>query len=202
MMMLSMFNGILRSTAFTVLSTGLLAVSIPIEPVDARNMYDVCLGQLQGVGVEPQQAATACADALIPKELSKCVSRVALTVSVPANVAVENCYQSRRPVDVANCVVDINNQVPLNRNWQELNRVSEAFAEPTPETGTTTTSESEPTPPVLALESCRRSLQPGIYSQCVTGLSRDVSLRGLKNALNTCLSAEDYPASIFPNYPQ
>lgn len=191
-----LFNRILRLSAFTLLPTGLLAMSIPISPANARNMFDVCVGDLTSVGVASQQAATACAGALIPKELSRCVTRVALTVSVPADAAVVNCFQSRRPVDVANCVVDINNEVPLNRNWPLTGRVTETFAEPE------ATTDSTDSPPVLALESCRRSLQPGVYSQCVTALSRDIALEGLKQALSTCLSGEDFPASIFPSAPQ
>ncbi|WP_245602693.1 hypothetical protein [Gloeothece verrucosa] len=197
--MQALFNSILRSSALIFLPAGLLALSIPVEPAHARNMYDVCVGQMVAVGVERQQAGAACAEALIPKELSKCVSRVALVVSVPAQEAVKNCFQSRRPVDVANCVVDINNQVPLNRDLPRNNRVEETFAEPSPTGDATASPPREVSAPVLALESCRRSLQPGVYSQCVTALSRDITLENLTQALDTCLSAEAFPPSIFPN---
>lgn len=201
MTMQPLFNRILRLSAFTFLPAGLLAMSIPIGPANARNMYDVCIGSLIAVGVSPQQAATACAGALIPKELSKCVSKVALTISVTADAAVDNCYRSRRPVDVGNCVIDINNEVPLNQDLPKTNRVTETFSQPDVDSEAIVSSATQSVP-LLVLESCRRSLQPGVYSQCVTAVSRDIALDTLRQALNTCLSAEAFPPTLFPTYPQ
>lgn len=199
MIIQTLFRRTFRVTAFTLLPAGLLAISIPVEPANARNMFDVCFGQITAVGVSSEQAKVACANALIPKELSRCVSRVALTVSVKADEAVNNCYKSRRPVDVANCVIDINNQVSLNQDWPKTNRVTETFADPTTQV---IDSSEELSPSLLVLESCRRSLQPGVYSQCVTALSRNVSLERLRQAVNICLSGEAFPPALFPDYPQ
>ncbi|ACK71780.1 conserved hypothetical protein [Gloeothece citriformis PCC 7424] len=202
MMIQALFDRSVRWGAFTLLSTGLLTLSIPVEPANARNMYDVCLGQLTAVGVRPEQADAACANALIPKELSRCVRRVALSVSVTADAAVDNCFLSRRPVDVANCVVDINNQVALNEGWPTNveGRVRETFAEPV--TSPIIDSDAQLSPSLLVLEACRRSLQPGVYSQCVTGLSRSGGLDTLRESVSTCLGGEVFPPAIFPDFPQ
>jgi hypothetical protein len=52
------------------------------------------------------------------------------------------------------------------------------------------------------LDSCRQSLLPGRFSECVIAVSRDVDKNNPSQALQTCLSAEDFPRDLFPSYPQ
>jgi hypothetical protein len=49
---------------------------------------------------------------------------------------------------------------------------------------------------IAVLDSCRRSLLPSRFSKCVTGLSARVPLP-VDQALQTCLSAEDFPREIY-----
>lgn len=152
------------------------------------NQFDACSSQLIESGVAPEQAGTACSDALIPKELSECVAAITGGTSISGLDALQNCYQVRRPVDLGNCVVDI---------------VAETPPASAPKAGETTfTSDGGADPQVKVLESCRASLLPGRYSECVIALSRSDRGFGRNGALETCLSAEAFPKDIFPAYAQ
>jgi hypothetical protein len=48
------------------------------------------------------------------------------------------------------------------------------------------------------LDSCRQSLLPGRFSQCVIAVSRGVDKNNPSQALQTCLSAEGFPQVIIP----
>jgi len=52
------------------------------------------------------------------------------------------------------------------------------------------------------LDFCRHSLVPGRCSQCVIAVSRGVDKNNPSQAVQTCLSAEDFPRDLFPSYPQ
>jgi hypothetical protein len=60
-------------------------------------------------------------------------------------------------------------------------------------------SETEPTesPLMVALNSCRTSLLPARHSECVIGLSRSSDSISPVKAMETCLSAEDFPRDLF-----
>ncbi|MGH2415973.1 MAG: hypothetical protein ACRDEA_20240 [Microcystaceae cyanobacterium] len=203
-----MLNRTLRLTAITSLPAILLALSIPIRPAAAFNQFDVCVTQLTDSGVSGDQAATACADALIPRELSRCVLTIQEGTPIEAEKALDACYQVRRPVDLANCVVDIQAQVltasvtpvatPPATTGERTN------LETTPETAASTSAdtatENENNPSLQALDSCRRSLLPGRYSECVTGVTRNVQDMTPIQAMATCLDAEDFPRDLFPAY--
>jgi hypothetical protein len=73
----------------------------------------------------------------------------------------------------------------------------EANSAPSPESPTMTDAE---TYPLIALDSCRRSLLPGRYSKCVIAVSEEVSGISPANAMETCLSAEDFPRDLFPAF--
>jgi hypothetical protein len=164
----------------------LLELTRPNRVIAAENQFDVCVRQIVKTGVSGQDAGQACADALIPKELSWCVTTIQGKTPIDGNSALLACYQVRRPVDLGNCVVDIHRAVP-------------AIAT------TPTTKQTEKKPSELSLktlESCRKSLLPGRFSECVIALSRDVDKRSPGEALATCLNAEDFPRDLFPAYPQ
>ncbi|MGV2387356.1 MAG UNVERIFIED_CONTAM: hypothetical protein LVR29_00385 [Microcystis novacekii LVE1205-3] len=52
------------------------------------------------------------------------------------------------------------------------------------------------------LDSCRQSLLPGRFSQCVIAVSRGVDKNNPSQALQTCLSAEDSPEIHPPVIPK
>jgi hypothetical protein len=133
-------------------------------------------------GVPAEQAGTACSDALIPKELSECVSIIKNRTQIAGIDALRGCYQVRRPVDLGNCVADIVAQTPTTA-------------------ATSDDKNTEINPQLAVLDSCRASLLPGRYSECVTALNRQVSGITLGGALDTCLSAEAFPADLYPPTP-
>lgn len=230
----------LRLTVISSLPAILLILAIPPRPATARNQFDVCVSELLGSGVPGDQAATACSDAIIPKELSLCVSKIRGGTLVDAEDALRACYRVRRPVDLGNCVVDIHQQVlnvsvsasttqtktteaidtpetsptTSSETSTETNSTDTSQTTPSDTTTETDTSETSPTPSLetpsdttpeteavnsslLALDSCRRSLLPGRYSECVTGVSREVQDLTPEEAMATCLSAEDFPRNIY-----
>lgn len=189
---------ILIWTAIATLPTGLGIWVFPTSPASARNQFDVCVRQIAGTGVPIEKAKVACSDALIPRELSRCVGQIKSRTTINPEDALEACYQVRRPVDLANCVTDINRSVPI--------AATEPTASYQTQEGTPLSLEAsskvEANPLLFALESCRRSLLPGRYSECVIALSRNGEETTPVQAMKICLTAEDFPRELFPTYPQ
>jgi hypothetical protein len=217
--MKSFLNYTVRLTAIVALPTIFLALSLPIRPANANEFND-CINELSDSGVSQEQAGIACSDALIPKELSACVSKIQDNTPIQADDALKACYRVRRPVDLGNCVVDIyartlesppqpqTNKPETTPKPEETNQTKamdsvsqgetgEANSAPSPESPTMTDAE---TYPLIALDSCRRSLLPGRYSKCVIAVSEEVSGISPANAMETCLSAEDFPRDLFPAF--
>jgi hypothetical protein len=172
----------LRQRRLTPLTLGLLMINgVVFTPIAAMarnlNQFDVCVTELKRNGVSDDAAASGCAQAIIPKEMSQCVNMISSNTNISGTVALQSCFQVRRPVDLGHCVVDIDKGVTgRNRAGQE---------------GDVT---------MAALDTCRRSLLPGRHSQCVIALSRDLSDFTPQKAMDTCLAAEDFPRDLFPAY--
>lgn len=182
---------LVRSLNFVTLPAGLLLLGLPIVPAGAEldparlNQFDVCVTELSDSGIPSEKAGTACSDALIPKQLSSCVAQIKADTPVDPEKALAACYQVRRPVDLANCVSDIQ-RATLN-----------SASKPKEDSGA-----DEPSLSEQALDTCRASLLPGRHSECVIALSRDVKGMSPLEAMDICLSAEDFPADLFPAYTQ
>jgi hypothetical protein len=170
---------------------GLLEMTRPTAA--SANQFNDCIRQMTRAGVSPKDAGQACSDALIPKELSGCAAMIAARTPIDANSALLACYQVRRPIDLGNCVVDIHRAVPAIAAAPETKQDA-------PKTGTETKKPSELS--LKVLDSCRKSLLPGRFSECAIAISRDVTDATPAEALDTCLSAEDFPRDLFPAYPQ
>ena len=104
---------------------------------------------------------------------------------IDAENALQGCYQVRRPIDLGNCLADIQRSTLGGYTGDKTT------------TGTTTDS-----PSLAALNSCRKSLLPGRHSECVIALSRDTASYTPIKAMDTCLAAEDFPKDLFPAYVQ
>jgi hypothetical protein len=194
MIMQRLLNLVSRFTLLALIPAGMLGMSIPTGPAHARNQFDVCVEEMVNSGIPGEKAGVACSDALIPKELSQCVSQIRRDIDLPPEAVLQNCYQVRRPVDLANCVVDINADFPVK-----------PVAQPSTSETTSATPEVVVASPdteslaIQVLESCRRSLLPGRYSECVTATNRSAGASP-EQALKTCLAAEDFPPDLFPAY--
>lgn len=76
-------------------------------PTSYRNQFRGCAGRLLGVGISSSAAATACAGALSPRDLSRCVVRIKERTTIPVEEALSTCREVRRPNELASCVVGI-----------------------------------------------------------------------------------------------
>lgn len=158
--------------------TGMFSIGIPAAQANA---FNTCTRELLSSGIEGDMAAVACADALVPSDLSHCVRRIAEKTAISPETALNSCYRVRRPRDLAVCVTNIDSKV-LNAN------VKSEAAEMTTD------------PLDLALDNCRKSLLPGRYFRCVVGITRQVATISPEVAMNNCLNAEDYPSELFPDF--
>jgi hypothetical protein len=157
----------LKFCAIPLTIAGLSAMAIPGKPAAAFTEFQICAAQLiRFARVAPEDAAVACGEALLPKDLSRCVVTISQLTPTLKGEALVACRRVRRPVELGRCVFDIS----------EGTRNSE---------------------PLAVLDHCRRSLLPLRFSECVTGLSREVDFAPPK-AMETCIAAEDFPRNLSP----
>lgn len=194
---------IARSVPFLVIA--LISPSIftlfSANSVKAGNQFDVCLNRLVDSGVTLGEAQTACASALLPKELSSCVSNITRNTDITGIDALQNCYQVRRPIEMGDCVVSINKR-SIAKYSQQRNE-SQAEGENTNTNSmvnSASMSDNQEYPVMLALSTCRKSLLPARHSQCVISLSGTSERISPIEAMTTCLKAEDFPRDLFPSY--
>ncbi|MBW4657632.1 MAG: hypothetical protein KME15_03085 [Drouetiella hepatica Uher 2000/2452] len=133
--------------------------------------YRTCVAQITGAGIVAADAATACAAALYPRDLSKCVTNIDAGTALTSADAIANCTRVRRPVELATCVVDIG-----------------AIDNPT-----------ETAPLLNIVDHCRRSLLPLRFSACVVGLRSQVDF-ATSAALSNCIAATNRPRNVLPNF--
>lgn len=179
-------NNLLKLATITISGAFSLAnLAFFSNSVKAENQFDVCLRELTASGVTVEDAQTGCADALVPRELSSCVTNISQSTSISAKDALTSCYQVRRPVDLGNCVVSINNTVLTASNKNTQGKVE---------------GDNSQSPLMMALSTCQASLLPTRQSECVIALSRTPQASNPVKAMETCLSAEDFPRDLFPSY--
>lgn len=90
-------------------AVSVLALMLPVTPAIAASDgdYRQCASSLIGRNITPEEAVDACARALQPRELSRCVNEISQESPISATNALSACRQVRRPVEMASCVVDI-----------------------------------------------------------------------------------------------
>lgn len=202
---------ILKLIAIGFLSPALFQMSNP-KSAQAENQFDVCLQEIVKSNVSIELADTACADALIPKDLSYCVQKISNNTQITGEMALKNCYLVRRPVDMANCVVDIDKTILIssaNKTNVPQESTMEAtendedidntlFPEETMEMKESSIMENgEVSPLMLALETCTSTVLPVRHSECVIALSRTPEKMSPIKAMENCISAEDFPRDLF-----
>ena len=186
-------NRLLRGLGVFSVSVGLGLFTVPVVEARDWNQYSVCVTQLQKFNVSGEDAAIACSNALIPKELSECVSMIGNATPIKGDDSLNACFQVRRPIDLGNCVADIYNAVP------SLARIDSE-------------NDAEDMNLSTLLSSCRMSSRPGFYSECVIATAREVNVKVNEEdtntereesinpitAMNICLAEQDFPPSLFP----
>lgn len=168
-----------------------------------NNSFDVCLRNLTASGIPVEQAQTGCADALVPIELSTCVQNISTNTEIKSIEALKSCYQVRRPLDLSKCVVNINRDILTANNKSNAPKTSSTVtetAENSIEPIIEPTATTSIAPIQVALNTCQSSLLPLRHSECVIGLSRTPQPANPTKAMETCLSAEDFPRNLFPSY--
>ncbi|BAY28508.1 hypothetical protein NIES2107_03380 [Nostoc carneum NIES-2107] len=132
----------IRWTGPVLAIAGWLATMVPsmAAATYSNNDYRACAGQLLRVNINTNSASQACAGALRPRELSRCVVKISRQTQISAVDALNSCTLARRPEELATCVVDIS----LYPSKEAAN-------------------------PAI-LNYCGRSLLPVSFSQCVVGL--------------------------------
>ncbi|ELR96576.1 hypothetical protein [Gloeocapsa sp. PCC 73106] len=161
-------KSLLKSTVGLGAITSLFCLGLPSAPVLA-NSFNACARDLIASGISGEAAGSACGSALVPRDLSLCVSRVNRPGAIAPEEALQACYQVRRPRDLASCFNSIERRVDLSS-----------------------------TTPNQVLDNCRKSLLPERYSECVLGLTNQGESIAAEQALNDCLSTENYPTALFP----
>ncbi|NJK99401.1 MAG: hypothetical protein HC910_02120 [Spirulinaceae cyanobacterium SM2_1_0] len=170
-----------------LLTTATLLLSAAIAPPsqalffryrdgDDPEDFEDCARELLESGLPDDQVAIACAEALVPEDLSSCVSDIAAHTLVEANLALFACFRVRRPIELANCTVDITRET-IEPFYGDRNDETAASARD-------------------ALDRCRRSLLPERYASCVIGLSEPIALTPM-DAMAICLEAEDFPRELY-----
>lgn len=130
-------SGLIHFAATQLAVAGWLAMTLPITaatiPSSYRNQYRGCAGRLLSVGISAEAAAIACAQALRPRDLSRCVIEIEQQTELAAEDALSSCRQVRRPNELASCVVGISrNQeeaIPSILNYCSRSLLPERFAE-------------------------------------------------------------------------
>ena len=146
--------------------TGVSLFSHVKPAIASSEAYRRCADVLLRQGIAPQSAASACAVALKPEQLSSCVSDINRRnkSGLNPNDILNSCQQVRRPNELSICVIDIGRKI---RDVE----------------------------PVSILRSCQNSLLPRRYSQCVLGLAPRVGLSG-NDLLGTCLDPKNYVSDL------
>ena len=177
-------NKLSKLTAIALFVLPSLSLSLFTNEAKAHNKFDVCLEELTKSGVAIEEAQVGCADALNPKELSRCVRKITESTAIKGIDALKNCHQVRRPIELGNCVVDIQEKV--------------LSAKKKTETSSNDLNQEEASPVMMALNTCRASLLPDRHSQCVVALSRTPEVSNAIEAMESCISAEDFPRELYP----
>jgi len=104
--------GLVRLAAAQLAVAGWLGMSLPspaatITTGSNTNPYRSCAGRLVRAGVSAEAAASACAGALNPPDIGRCVARIEQQTEIAAQEALATCRQVRRPIELARCVVGI-----------------------------------------------------------------------------------------------
>ncbi|MGB7441365.1 MAG: hypothetical protein WA919_09885 [Coleofasciculaceae cyanobacterium] len=98
----------LSSLARQLVIAGLFMAAIPTSGAKATsNPFQLCTAELQRASISDVMASKACAQALVPEDLSECVLRMSLFTQTISEQALVACTRVRRPPELATCVIDI-----------------------------------------------------------------------------------------------
>lgn len=98
---------LIPAAAFGTASLGLPLSLMLAAPASADANFFGCTTGMMAAGVSEAAAISACASARYPDALGACVVDVNEFTGLTANSALLVCQRSRRPIEVANCTINI-----------------------------------------------------------------------------------------------
>ncbi|MGC1309182.1 MAG: hypothetical protein WA885_18315 [Phormidesmis sp.] len=81
--------------------------TVGVAPAVAASDYYSCAAGMVAAGVPEDDAIAACTGARYPEDLGACVVDVSEFTGLMAETALVMCGRSRRPIEVANCTINI-----------------------------------------------------------------------------------------------
>ena len=116
---------LIRSLAGVGVTAGLVASVVPAPSAIAipspfphttdykptTGDFNRCTARLLDLKLPTDEATSACARALQPSYLSRCVVKVSKDAGIAATDALNSCRRVRRPEELASCVVQIHSKV-------------------------------------------------------------------------------------------
>lgn len=106
---------------FTLFSAVLAPLTLASPGLAIDYNYGQCVADLLEVGLSAQAVGTACASALRPEQVGRCVLEVTAVTDLSAEAALTACSRDRRPLEVASCVVDIHGFLDVPNSAAVLN---------------------------------------------------------------------------------
>jgi hypothetical protein len=140
---------IIRLAAIAIFPITLFTTATPSEALFRsrnRNHFRTCATELKQAGISPEKASEACANAVRPKDLSRCVIEIDGSTELKSDDIIEACFRARQPIDLGSCVVGIN---------EDVTNITDNLA---------------------VLDHCRRSLLPKRFSDCVVGINNELAI--------------------------
>lgn len=92
-----------------LVTAGLVTLGLPGVAIDTLSQedYELCAASLREAGVADADAAAACARALSPQDVARCVVQAKVGSALTANDFLAACRRVRRPVELATCFTRI-----------------------------------------------------------------------------------------------
>lgn len=167
-----------RYASLQLAVVGLVALSLPIAPAQAQSRDS------------DYRART--------RDYETCVAQLLESDIVEAE-AVTACAAALAPRDISECVTYISAETPIAAtdalsNCRQVRRPVD-LATCVVDINVVTDNAI----PLDTLNSCRRSLLPRRFSNCVVGLSSQTTLAP-QAALDTCIAAGDRPRNVLPTF--
>lgn len=161
------------------------------------SLFYICASQLATASLLtiaiPSGPATAINDFLL------CAAQLVRYAKVAPEAASVPCSQALNPTDLSRCVVTINQVTPAltQEALVACTKVRRPVELSSCVSGISDRTKSSEV--LRVLDYCRRSLLPIRFSDCVTGLRREIDI-SIPTALDTCIAAEDYPRQLTPTF--
>ena len=138
---------------------GLMAQPANGFPITTRTSplereFDACADTLIDLDIDLATTVDACGAAQAPKELSKCVKQISDIPDITSGDALAGCVRVRRPMDMAKCVVSLDDEFDGNLSSQVLGYCGRTLLPLTFENCVEGIYEPDSTDPMMVMGAC------------------------------------------------